>query len=99
MYSAKKIAGQKLYDLARRGEEVERKAGRVTVKGFEVLPSDGSLLKAHEDGASDLAVRVVCSAGTYVRTLAESVGERHGVGAHLADLRRTRAGQRRIADP
>ncbi len=98
MYSAKKIAGQKLYDLARRGEAVERKAVRVTVKEFDVLPSDGSLLKAHEDGTSDLAVRVVCSAGTYVRTLAESVGERLGVGAHLSELRRTRAGQFKIAD-
>src|SRR5260370_27946467 len=98
MYSAKKIAGQKLYDLARRGEAVERKPVRVTVKEFEVLPSDGSLLKAHEDGTSDLAVRVVCSAGTYVRTLAESVGERLGVGAHLSELRRTRAGQFKIAD-
>lgn len=98
MYSAKKIAGQKLYDLARRGEEVERKAVRVTVKEFEALPSDGSPLKAHEDGTSDLAVRVVCSAGTYVRTLAESVGERLGIGAHLSELRRTRAGQLKIAD-
>jgi tRNA pseudouridine55 synthase len=98
MYSAKKIAGQKLYDLARRGEEVERKAVRVAVKEFEVLPSDGSLLKSNEDGTSDLAVHVICSAGTYVRTLAESVGERLGVGAHLSELRRTRAGQFKIAD-
>jgi tRNA pseudouridine55 synthase len=98
MYSAKKIAGEKLYELARRGEEVERKAVRVTVNQFEALPSDGSLLKPNEDGTSDLAVRVVCSAGTYVRSLAESAGERLGVGAHLGELRRTRAGQFKIAD-
>jgi tRNA pseudouridine55 synthase len=98
MYSAKKIAGKKLYEHARRGEEVERKAVRVTVNQFEALPSDGSLLKPNEDGTSDLAVRVVCSAGTYVRTLAETVGERLGVGAHLSELRRTRAGQFKIAD-
>ena len=98
MYSAKKIAGEKLYELARRGEEVERKAVRVTVSQFEALPSDGSLLKSNEDGTSDVAVRVVCSAGTYVRTLAESVGERLGVGAHLSELRRARAGQFKIAD-
>ena len=98
MYSAKKIAGQKLYELARRGEEVERKAVPVTVREFEALLSDGSLLKSKEDGASDVAVRVVCSAGTYVRTLAESVGERLGVGAHLSELRRTRAGQFKIAE-
>jgi tRNA pseudouridine55 synthase len=98
MYSAKKIAGEKLYELARRGEEVERKAVRVTVSQFEARPTDGSLLKLNEDGTSDVAVRVVCSAGTYVRTLAESVGERLGVGAHLSELRRTRAGRFKIAD-
>src|SRR5712692_10591089 len=98
MYSAKKIAGKKLYEHARRGEEVERKAVRVTVREFDALPSDGSLLKPTDDRTSDLAVRVVCSAGTYVRSLAESVGERLGVGAHVAELRRTRAGQFRIAD-
>jgi tRNA pseudouridine55 synthase len=98
MYSAKKIAGQKLYELARRGEEVERKAVPVSVREFEVVASDDSLLKSNEDGTSDVAVRVVCSAGTYVRTLAESVGERLGVGAHLGGLRRTRAGQFKIAD-
>src|SRR5438477_5366516 len=92
MYSAKKIAGQKLYDLARRGKEVERKAVSVIVREFEAHPSGGSLLKSSEDGASDLAVRVVCSAGSYVRTLAESVGERLGVGATLSELRRTREG-------
>jgi tRNA pseudouridine55 synthase len=96
MYSAKKIAGKKLYELARRGEEVERKAVRVTVSQFEALPSDGSRLKTNDDGTSDLSVRVVCSAGTYVRSLAESVGERLSVGAHVATLRRTRAGQFKI---
>jgi len=98
MYSARKIAGQKLYELARRGEEVERKAVRVTVSQFEALSRDGSLLKSNEDGTSDLAVRVVCSAGTYVRTLAESVGKQLGVGAHLSELRRARAGQFKIAE-
>src|SRR5712691_4832444 len=97
MYSAKKIAGKKLYELARRGEEVERKAVRVTVREFEALPSDGSVLKTNDDGTGDLAVRVVCSAGTYVRTLAESVGARLGVGAHLSELRRSRAGRFMIA--
>jgi len=79
MYSAKKIAGKKLYELARRGEEVERKAVRITVREFEALPSESAVLKISDDSTSDLAVRVVCSAGTYVRTLAESVGERLGV--------------------
>ena len=98
MYSAKKIAGKKLYEHARRGEVVERTAVRVIISQFEALPIDDSLTKSNEDGTGDLAVRVVCSAGTYVRTLAESVGEQLGVGAHLSELRRTRAGRFKIAD-
>ncbi|MEP6635290.1 MAG: tRNA pseudouridine(55) synthase TruB [Acidobacteriota bacterium] len=92
MYSAKKQDGRKLYELARRGETVERKAVRVTVSEFASLRSDEQLLRHNSDGTIDLRVRVVCSAGTYVRTLAEALGERLGVGAHLAELRRTRAG-------
>jgi tRNA pseudouridine55 synthase len=92
MYSAKKHQGRKLYELARRGEEIERAAVQVTVHEFESLRRDGRLLTRNEDGTSDLAVRVVCSAGTYVRTLAEDLGRHCGVGAHLTSLRRTRAG-------
>ena len=93
MYSAKKVQGRKLYELARRGEEVERKAVRVTVREFEGVPrAGGSLLRMNEDGTCDLETRVVCSAGTYVRTLAESLGENLSAGAHLSALRRTRAG-------
>jgi tRNA pseudouridine55 synthase len=93
MYSAKKVQGRKLYELARRGVEVEREAVRVRVREFEVAAGeDASALGANEDGTCDVRVRVVCSAGTYVRALAESVGESLGTGAHLAALRRTRAG-------
>jgi tRNA pseudouridine55 synthase len=99
MYSAKKVGGKKLYELARRGEEVERRAARVTVNEFEVLAEEGGAwMRANDDGTCDVRARVVCSAGTYVRALAESVGERLGTGAHLAALRRTRAGAFRIAD-
>src|SRR5712691_3024192 len=69
MYSAKKIAGKKLYELARRGEEGERKAVRVTIKELEAITKDDELLKQNDDGTRDLSVRVICSAGTYVRTL------------------------------
>ena len=96
MYSAKKIAGNKLYELARRGEEVERKAARVNVHEFETINHDEELLNRNDDGTCDLAVRVVCSAGTYVRALAEDFGRRLGTGAHLAELRRTRAGAFKI---
>src|SRR5215211_7479020 len=93
MYSAKKVGGKKLYELARQGREVERAAARVRVSEFEIVADeDGSFLRRGEDGTCDLRARVVCSAGTYVRALAESAGENLGTGAHLAALRRTRAG-------
>lgn len=99
MYSARKIGGRKLYELARRGETVEREARRVTIYEFEaVRRPDDQLLGRNEDGTCDMAVRVSCSAGTYVRVLAESLGERLGVGAHLLSLRRTRAGGFHIED-
>jgi len=98
MYSAKKVQGQKLYELARRGVEIERAAVRVLIRELEVLETDGGAwLRANEDETCDLRVRVACSAGTYVRVLAEDLGARLGAGAHLAALRRTRAGAFRIA--
>jgi tRNA pseudouridine55 synthase len=99
MYSAKKIAGRKLYELARRGEVVERKPVRVTVKEFAAIARDGDpLLTANDDGSRDLKVRVVCSAGTYIRTLAEDFGKHLGLGAHVASLRRARAGRFTVAE-
>jgi tRNA pseudouridine55 synthase len=93
MYSAKKVKGEKLYELARRGEQIERQPVKVTIYEFEALNVNGRLLGVREDATIDLKVRVICSAGTYVRTLAEDLGARLGVGAHLATLRRTRAGR------
>jgi tRNA pseudouridine55 synthase len=97
MYSAKKVGGKRLYELARRGEEIERKAARVRVSEFEVVAyEDGSFMKPNGDATCDVRARVVCSAGTYVRALAESVGASLGTGAHLSALRRTRAGEFRV---
>ncbi len=99
MYSAKKVAGRKLYELARRGEEIERAAVPVTIHRLEVVCAEGDEpLRRNEDGTCDLGLRVVCSAGTYIRVLAEEIGERLGAPAHLAGLRRTRAGRFRIED-
>lgn len=109
MYSAKKIEGRKLYELARQGVEVERAAVRVTIRELELVGGDDDgddddgdngddAPRLNADGTQDVSVRVVCSAGTYVRTLAESIGDRLGVGAHLAALRRTRAGTFRLAE-
>jgi tRNA pseudouridine55 synthase len=92
MYSAKKQDGKKLYELARRGEEVERKPVPVCIYEFEPIKPTGELLKDNLDGTFDFEVRVACSAGTYVRTLAEDFGKRLNVGAHLAELRRTKVG-------
>jgi tRNA pseudouridine55 synthase len=88
MYSAKKVEGKKLYELARQGKEVERKAVPVAIHELE-LADENELRTPH----SALRIRVVCSAGTYIRTLAEDIGRAVSLGAHLAELRRTRAGR------
>ena len=93
MYSAKKQGGRKLYELARRGEQVEREPVRVIIRAFAAA---GGATKTSA-GTTDLPVRVECSAGTYIRTLAEDFGKQLGVGAHLAELHRTRVGHLTIA--
>ncbi|MGH9801732.1 MAG: tRNA pseudouridine(55) synthase TruB [Blastocatellia bacterium] len=127
MYSAKKVGGVRLHEMARRGEEIERQPIEIEIKELELLPDEFefkekhfSSTKAHEEntkgdtdgsalfrdtscdfvekdncenlGSGDFSFRVVCSSGTYIRTLAEDIGKRLGVGAHLISLRRTRAG-------
>lgn len=86
MYSAKKVAGVRLHQLARRGEKVERQPVEIEIKKLELVES------ADPHSAQDFTFRVVCTAGTYVRTLAEDIGTQLGVGAHLISLRRTRSG-------
>jgi tRNA pseudouridine55 synthase len=89
MYSAIKQGGRPLYELARQGVEVERKARRVTVHAFE--------LQAFRHGEqAEADVRVHCSKGTYVRTLAEDLGAALGCGAHVSRLRRLQSGPFRI---
>ena len=88
MYSAKKLEGKKLYELARKGIEVERETVEVTVSELDVLERS-----AVSDQGSALEIRVACSAGTYIRTLAEEIGRATGLLAHLTALRRTRAGK------
>jgi tRNA pseudouridine55 synthase len=83
MYSAKKVEGQKLYELARKGISKERRPVKITIHELDLLGRD----------ASSIRIRVACSAGTYIRTLAEDIGRVIGTGAHLSDLRRTRAGR------
>ena len=97
MYSAKKVEGKKLYELARRGESIERRPMRVSILEFEPIRPDGQLIKDNHDGTFDFHARVSCSSGTYVRTLAEDFGKRLYGGAHLAELRRTRVGDLQIS--
>lgn len=87
MYSAKKVAGKKLYEHARRGVEVERTPVKVIISTLDMIESSFDISDC------EVRLRVVCSAGTYIRTLAESIGRELRIGAHLAELRRTRAGR------
>jgi tRNA pseudouridine55 synthase len=89
MFAAKKIGGKKLYEFARRGIEIERQPVRVRIPELELLSVTNSL-SAPE--FVDVDFRVVCSSGTYIRTLAVDIGQRVGLPAHLLELRRTRAG-------
>ena len=84
MYSAKKIEGQKLYELARRGETVERKSVRVNISTLEMLERSAD---------NRFTMKAAVSAGTYIRTLAEDIGRELDCGAHLTELRRIRAGE------
>ena len=88
MYSAIKVQGRKLYELARRGMEVERPPRQVEIRRLEVLD-------AQPDGCR---VRVVCSKGTYIRTLCGDIGAALGCGAAMSSLRRIRAGRFTVED-
>ena len=82
MYSAIKINGQKLYDIARRGGEVERRPLHITVSGISVVGRSGN----------DFVLDISCSKGTYIRTLCNDIGDALGCGGCMSSLRRTAAG-------
>lgn len=86
MHSALKRDGKPLYEYARAGIEVEREARRVTIHRIDIL-------EGHDEAWT---LDVACSKGTYIRTLAEDIGEALGCGAHLAALRRTGSGPLRL---
>lgn len=89
MYSALKVNGQKLYDLARQGKTVERKPRAITVYELELL---------EQSAPDEFALRVVCSKGTYIRTLCHDLGQALGCGGCMAALRRTMAAGFRIEE-
>jgi tRNA pseudouridine55 synthase len=101
MYSAKKVEGKKLYELARKGIEIERKPVKITI--YELKLTENGKWKTENDlglgtwdsglQTQDFGLKVSCSAGTYIRTLAEDIGKKLETGAHLGELRRTKAGK------
>ena len=88
MYSAIKVDGKKLYELARAGKEVERKPREITIFSLELLEFSGETAK----------IRVHCSKGTYIRTLCHDIGAALGCGGCMEALRRTAAGEYTLAD-
>ena len=90
MYSALKVQGKKLYELAREGKVVERKPRRVQILGLELLDMDSDGIHVH--------MRVHCSKGTYIRTLCHDIGEKLGCGAAMEKLVRTQVGVFEIQD-
>jgi tRNA pseudouridine55 synthase len=89
MYSAIKKDGQKLYELARRGIDVPREARDIFISELEIVEQDRGLKQG--DGSS-ASLRIVCSKGTYIRTLCHDIGAALGCGGTLSALRRTGAG-------
>ncbi len=87
-HSAIKVDGERLYLKARRGEEVELKSRKVSISEFEITRIE----------LPEVDFRVVCSKGTYIRSLAKDFGEKLDNGAHLSKLRRTRSGSFKVED-
>jgi tRNA pseudouridine55 synthase len=88
MYSAVKVNGTKMYELARRGIEAKRQPRKVVIRSLEITAFDIPVV----------AFEVACSKGTYIRQLAADIGARLGCGAYLEELRRTRCGSFGIKD-
>jgi len=88
LFSAVKVDGQRAYELARKGEEAVIKSKTVDIKVFDITRID----------LPDIDFKVVCSKGTYIRSLARDLGAALGTGAHLTRLVRTRIGEHRLAD-
>ena len=87
-YSAVKVQGRKAYEMARKGEEVDLEPRKITVHHLEVL----------EWAPPEVVIDVHCSSGTYVRSLANDLGEKLGCGAYLVGLRRTKSGRFSLRD-
>ena len=103
MYSALKVNGKRLYELARAGTVIERKAREIEIEEIELLPPEGcpetmAHRAAYFSILPKLRIRVVCSKGTYIRTICQDTGERLGCGAVMSSPVRTRVGNFRLED-
>lgn len=87
-HSAIKIKGERVYEKARRGEEVELKARRITINSFDIEKVE----------MPNVYFRISCSKGTYIRSIAHDFGKALGIGAHLSQLRRTKSGNFHVDD-
>ena len=103
MYSAKKVDGKRLHALARAGKEVERKPSQIIIHSIELTqpqdvlsPHRGELERSYNEDT--LNIKVSCSPGTYIRTLAHDIGAALGVGAYCEELRRTKIGSYNVED-
>ncbi|MFV0389734.1 MAG: tRNA pseudouridine(55) synthase TruB [Pyrinomonadaceae bacterium] len=94
MYSAKKVNGKKLYELARIGKTVTRKPSNVLIHELKLVKE--TLFKSRNE--DEISIFVKCSAGTYIRTLAEDIGKAIGIPCHLSALRRIAAGDFTLND-
>ena len=94
MYSAVKVNGQKLCDLARKGKEIDRKPRKVRIENIEILRRPEQLFGSYVN----YEIRVTCSKGTYIRTLINDIGQKLGCGAAMEHLERTRVGKFKVED-
>lgn len=88
IYSAVMVDGKRAYDLARNGKSAELKPRTITIKAFKILVMEGA----------EVHFKVVCTKGTYIRSLAHDLGQQLGCGGHLSSLVRTRIGEYKLED-
>ena len=88
MFSAKKVKGKKMYELARKGIEVEREPVEIEISEIELMGIE----------ENQVTMRVACGTGTYIRTLCHDIGKKLGTGAYCEELRRTKIGAYSVED-
>jgi len=88
IFSAIKVKGKRAYESARKGEDIKLKSRQVEIKLFDIVSFEGN----------KVAFKVVCTKGTYIRSLAHDFGQKLGTGAYLSELRRTRIGNFRVEE-